>query len=92
MPSVFTKHDGYRCVSCMKKRVNQWKESTVILQHQVLAPPTKVVDSNLHFKSVRCLPVWNGHDASVVDEDVEFGLACVNTFIDRASFNGPIAS
>jgi hypothetical protein len=70
--------------------VNQRKESTVIMQHQGLAPPTKVVDSDLHFKSVRCLSVWNGHDASVVDEDVELGLACVNTFIDPASINQSI--
>ena len=35
---------------------------------------TQVVGAKLHVEAVLCLPLGTGHDASIVDEDVDLGL------------------
>lgn len=37
---------------------------------------TKMVDTNLHLKTICSFPKRTNHYTSIVDEDVKFGLAC----------------
>lgn len=50
---------------------------------------THVVDTNLHFKSITCFLVQTHHEASIVDEDIEFCLFYRNNIkcqnVDRSA-------
>ena len=39
---------------------------------------TQVVGAKLHVEAILCLPLGTGHDASIVDEDVNLGLLLGN--------------
>lgn len=38
---------------------------------------THVIDTDLHLKTICCLPIRTHHHTSIVDEDVEFWLSCI---------------
>ena len=43
-------------------------------QHLCQQEVSQVVGAQLHLKAIGCLPIWAGHDAGIVDEDVNLVL------------------
>lgn len=39
---------------------------------------THMIDTNLHLKTICSFPKRTNHHTSIVDEDVELGLSCLN--------------